>query len=90
MVDNLLRENDLTFNQHKAFKQAEEVPPEAVIQYLKPALLARILVFHKHVLTLPCSCLQVDKYKGSQILIPVNKGTVKSTNHKGSVIDVIA
>ena len=60
MVDNLLRENDLTLKQHKAFKQAENVPPAAVIQYLKPTLLAKILVYHKHVLTLPCSFLQVD------------------------------
>ncbi len=60
MVDNLLRENDLTLEQHKAFKQAEDVPPEVVIQYLKPTLLAKILVYHKHVLTLSCSFLQVD------------------------------
>jgi hypothetical protein len=60
MVDNLLRENDLTLKQHKAFKHTEDVPPEEVIQYSKPTLLAKILVYHKHVLTLTCSFLQVD------------------------------
>ena len=39
MVDDLVRAKDLTPKEHKAFKHAEEVPPEAVIQYLKPALL---------------------------------------------------
>jgi hypothetical protein len=53
MVDDLLKANDLTLKEHKAFKRAEEVPPEAVIQYLKPALLGRVLVYHKHVLSLP-------------------------------------
>jgi hypothetical protein len=124
MGDNLLCENDLTLKQHKAFKQTEDVPPEVVIQYLKPTLLTKILVYHKHVLTLTCSFLQVDNthkddlklmtrrayvikgfpyidyeviapkkmqevYKGSPIQIPVTKGTVKSTNHKGNVIDVL-
>ncbi len=108
----------------KAFKQAEHVPPETVIQYLKHTLLTKILVYHKHVLTLSCSFLQVDntdkedlklmarraydikgfpyidyeviapkqmqdEYKGSPIRIPVTKGTAKSTNHKGNVIDVL-
>jgi hypothetical protein len=92
--------------------------------YLKPTLLAKILVYHKHVLTLPCSFLQVDNtdkedlklmtrraypikgfpyidyeviapkqmqedYKGIPIQIPVTKGTAKSTNHEGNVIDVL-
>jgi hypothetical protein len=35
MVDNLLRENDLSLKQHKAFKQAEDVPPEAVSSIFK-------------------------------------------------------
>jgi hypothetical protein len=60
MVDNLLYENDLTLKQHKTFKQAEDTPPEVVIQYLMLTLLAKILVYHKHVLTLSCSFLQVD------------------------------
>jgi hypothetical protein len=30
-----------------------------------------------------------EEYKGSPIQIPVTKGTVKSTNHKGNVIDVL-
>jgi hypothetical protein len=86
--------------------------------------LARILVYHKHVSTLPCSFLHVDytdkedlklmarrayaikgfpdidyeeiapkqmqkEYKRSPIQIPVTKGTAKSTNHKGNVIDVL-
>jgi hypothetical protein len=29
------------------------------------------------------------EYKGSPIQIPVTKGTAKSTNHKGNVIDVL-
>jgi hypothetical protein len=93
-----------------------------VIQYLKPTLLAKILVYHKHFLTLPCSFLQntekedlklmtrrayaikgfpyidyeviapkqmQEDYTGSPIQIPVTKGTAKSTNHKGNVIDVL-
>jgi len=59
-VDKLWRQNDLTLKQHKDFKQTEEVSPEEVIQYLKPELLSRILVSYKHVLTFPCSFLQVD------------------------------
>jgi hypothetical protein len=82
--------------QRKTFKQAEDVPPAAVIQYLKPELLARILVYHKHVLTLPCSFHEViapkqmqKGYTGSPIQIPATKCTAKSTNHKGNVIDVL-
>lgn len=30
-----------------------------------------------------------EEYKGSPIQIPVTKGTAKSTNHKGKVIDVL-
>jgi hypothetical protein len=30
-----------------------------------------------------------EEYKGSPIQIPVTKGTAKSTNHKGNVIDVL-
>ena len=60
LVDNLLCENDLTLKKYKDFKQAEDVTPEVVIQYLKPTLLSKILVYHKHVLTLSCSFLQVD------------------------------
>ena len=124
MVDDLLKANDLTLKEHKAFKRAEEVPPEAVIQYLQSALLGRVLVYHKHVLSLPCSFLQIDntvtedlklmasrayaikgfpyidyeviaptqmqlEYKGTPIQIPVAKGSAKSTNHKGNVIDVL-
>ncbi len=86
--------------------------------------MARILVYHKHVLTLSRSFLQVDntdkedlklmtgrsyvikgfpyidyevivpkqiqeEYKGRPIQISVTKGTAKSTNHKGIVIDVL-
>ena len=50
----ILRGIDLTLTQHKFFKQAEEVPSEEVFQYLKSALLARTLVYHKHFLTLKC------------------------------------
>jgi hypothetical protein len=49
-----------TLKHHKDFKQVEDVPSEVVIQHLKPTLLAKILVHHKHVLTLPCSFLLVD------------------------------
>ncbi len=39
------------------------------------------------------NCLQVaiktHSFKGSPIQIPVTKGIVKSTNHKGNVIDVL-
>jgi hypothetical protein len=75
IVDNLLRENDLTLKQDKAFKQAEGVPPEVVIQY--STLLAKILVYHKHVLTLPCSFLQVDN---------TDKGDLKLMTRRAYVI----
>jgi hypothetical protein len=118
----------LLSNSTRLSKNAEDVPPEVVIQYLKPTLLSRILVYHKHVLTLSCSFLRVcrytgkedlklmariqrrayaikgfpyidyevitpkqiqDEYKGNPTQIPVTKGTAKSTNHKGNVIDVL-
>ena len=60
MVDDLVRANDLSLKEHKAFKHTEEVPPEVVFQYLNPSLLGRILVYHKHVLSLPYSFLQID------------------------------
>ena len=51
-------------------------------------------------LSLSCSFLQVDnadtedlklmtEYKGTPIQIPIAKGSAKSTNHKGNVIDAI-
>ena len=39
VVEDLLWENDLTLKEHKDFKHTEELPPEEVIQYLKPTLL---------------------------------------------------
>ncbi len=48
---------ELTLQDHRRFKHAKDVPPEAVIQCLKPSMLGQILVHHKHVLTLPSSFL---------------------------------
>ena len=82
---------------HKDFKQTEDVQPEVVIKYSKSVLLPRILEYHKHVLTLSCSFLQVEntdkedlkimKIMTRTIQIPVTKDTTQSTNHKGNVID---
>ncbi len=72
-MDNLLGENDLTLKQHKTFKQAEDVPSEEVIQSLKPTLLAKILVYHKHVLTLSCSFLQVDNTDKEDLKLMVRR-----------------
>ena len=48
---------ELTLKDHKRFKHAKDVPPDDVIQFLKPSILGQILVHHKHVLTLPSSFL---------------------------------
>ena len=73
-----MRANDLTLKEHKAFKHAEEVPPEVVIQYLKPALLGRILVYHKHVLSLPCSFLQIDNAETEDLKLMASRAyTIK-------------
>ena len=78
MVDDLGRANDLTLKEHKAFKHTEEVPPEEVIQYLKPALLGRILVYHKHVLSLPCSFLQIDNTETEDLKVMTSRAcTIK-------------
>jgi hypothetical protein len=48
---------ELTLKDHKRFKHAKDVPPDAVIQFLKPSMLGQNLVHDKHVLTLPSSFL---------------------------------
>ena len=48
---------ELTLQDHRRFKHAKDVPPDAVIQFLKPSMLGQILVHHQHVLTLPSSFL---------------------------------
>ena len=48
---------ELTLQDHRRFKHAKDVPPDAVIQFLKPSMLGQIIVHHKHVLTLPSSFL---------------------------------
>ena len=48
---------ELTLQDHRKFKHAKDVPPDAVIQFLKPSMVGQILVHHKHVLTLPSSFL---------------------------------
>ena len=76
MVDALLCENDLTLklNEIKTFKHVEEVPPEEVIRYLKPTLLGRILVCHKHVLSqLPYTLLLVDNIDGGDLKLMVRR-----------------
>ena len=78
VVDDLVRANDLTLKEHKAFKHAEEVPPEVALQYLKPALLGRILVYHKHVLSLPCSFLQIDNAETEDLKLMTSRAyTIK-------------
>ncbi len=48
---------EITLQDHRRFKHAKDVPPDTVIQFLKPSILGQILVHHKHVLTLSSSIL---------------------------------
>jgi len=43
----------LSLQDHKNLKHGRDVPPEAQLQYLKPAILAQALVHHKFVFTIP-------------------------------------
>ncbi len=37
-----------TLQDHRRFKDAKDVPPDATIQFLKPSMLGKILVYHRH------------------------------------------
>jgi hypothetical protein len=39
---------ELTLKDHKRFKHAKDVPPDAVIQFLKPSMLGQIQVTRSH------------------------------------------
>jgi hypothetical protein len=42
-----------TLQDHRRFKDAKDVPPDTTIQFLKPSMIGKILVHHRHVLSLP-------------------------------------
>jgi hypothetical protein len=37
-----------TLQDHRRFKDAKDVPSDATIQFLKPSMLGKILVHHRH------------------------------------------
>ena len=68
-----------TLQDHRRFKDAKDVPPDATIQFLKPSMLGKILVHHRHVLSLPSTFLnEPDDVDGEVKMIAAKAYSIKN------------
>jgi hypothetical protein len=68
-----------TLQDHRRFKDAKDVPPDATIQFLKPSMLGKILVYHRHVLPLTSTFLnEPDDVDGEVKMISVKVYSIKN------------
>ena len=68
-----------TLQDHRRFKDAKDVPPDATIQFLKPSMLGKILVHHRHVLSLPSTFLnEPDDVDDEVKMIAVKAYSIKN------------
>jgi hypothetical protein len=68
-----------TLQDHRRFKDAKDVPPNTTIQFLKPSMLAKILVHHRHVLPLPSTFLnEPDDVDGEVKMIAAKAYSIKN------------
>jgi hypothetical protein len=68
-----------TLQDHRRFKDAKDVPPDATIQFLKPSMLGKILVHHRHVLSLPSTFLnEPDDVDGEVKMITSKAYSIKN------------
>jgi hypothetical protein len=62
-----------TLQDHRRFKDAEDVPSDDTIQFLKPSTLGKILMYHRHVLPLPSTFLNEPDDVDGEVKMIVGK-----------------